>query len=159
MSALGLAWLLLPNAVTHAAGTGLFGQFAAMWPLMLWAIAFYMLWGFFQGGFLMGRTQFLLDAVPTRYQADGFTMVNLAMAAGGGLGALVGGLGFNWLTVHKAVLLGFDGRVLYLAAGQLLLITLWRAKTQLTGHDEQTSARQYLASAWRSIRGNEDVGE
>ena len=154
MAALGLLWLLLPASSSSHGGTGMLAQAAAVWPLLVWAAIFYILWGFFQGGFLMGRTQFLLDAIPQRYQADGFTMVNLAMAAGQAIGTSLGGAVFQWLTSHHVSLFSLDGRIVYLAAVQLATLMLWRAKTRLSGHDKQTPARRYLLTAL-GLGGNE----
>ncbi len=141
----GLAWLIVP-AVTGGATS-----LSTIWPLLAWSLPFYLLWGFFRGGFLMGRTHFLLDAIPQQYQADGFTLVRLAQAVGGGAGAFLGGLAFNALTVHPVTWLGLDGRALYLAAGQLAMVLVWPAKSGLAGHAEQTAARQYLAAAWQFL--------
>jgi len=142
---LGLAWLAVPTVSGGATGL------SAIWPLLAWSLAFYLFWGFFRGGFLMGRTQFLLDAIPQRYQTDGFAMIQLAQACGGALGALLGGLVFNWLTVHNTSLFGIDGRALYLAVAQLAMILVWPAKTRLAGHAQQTTARSYLAAAWQHL--------
>jgi hypothetical protein len=141
----GLAWLAIPTVPSGATGL------LAIWKLLVWAMGFYLLWGFFRGGFLMGRTQFLLDAIPHRFQADGFTLISLAEAAGGALGAFLGGLIFNWLTVHPVSLAGIDGRALYLAAVQLAMVAVWPAKKGLTGHAEQTPAREFLANAWQLL--------
>ncbi len=146
----GLAWLAIP-AVTPGA-TGLL----AIWPLLVWSLGFYLLWGFFRGGFLMGRTQFLLDAIPHRFQADGFAIISLAEAGGGAMGAFGGGLIFNWLTVHPLHLAGIDGRALYLAAAQLAMVAVWPAKKGLTGHAEQTPAREFLANAWQLLLRRQD---
>jgi hypothetical protein len=141
----GLAWLVIPTVPAGAT------KLSVIWPLLVWSLGFYLLWGFFRGGFLMGRTQFLLDAIPHRFQADGFAIINLAEAAGGAVGAMLGGLIFNWLTVHPIHLLHIDGRSLYLAAAQLAMIAVWPAKTRLTGHAQQTSARKFLANGWQLL--------
>jgi MFS family permease len=141
----GLAWLALPTVPAGAT------HLVAIWPLLAWSGGFYLLWGFFRGGFLMGRTHFLLEAVPHQFQTDGFTLVRLAEAAGGGLGALLGGLAFQALTAHPVTWLGLDGRVLYLAAAQLAMLLVWPAKSRLAGHAQQTTAREYLATAWQLL--------
>lgn len=146
----GLAWLAVPTVPAGAT------HLAAIWPLLAWAMGFYLLWGFFRGGFLMGRTQFLLDAIPHEHQTDGFTLVRLAEAVGGGSGAFLGGLAFNALTVHPTTWLGIDGRALYLAAAQLAMVLVWPAKTGLAGHADQTPARQFLANAWQILLGRQD---
>jgi hypothetical protein len=136
MSLLGLGWLLMP--------TGLAGMAA-------WGVAFYVLWGFFQGGFLMGRTPVMLEAIPVRYQADGFALINFAAAAGGALGSFAGGGAFEWLTRHAVKLGPLDGRMIYMAAAQLLFLALWPAKRRLSDHDQQTAARFLIAVAWKRI--------
>ncbi len=136
MSLLGLGWLLMP--------TGLAG-------MAVWGVGFYMLWGFFQGGFLMGRTPVMLDAIPVQFQADGFALISFAAAAGGALGSFAGGGAFAWLTRHTVSLGSMDGRMIYMAASQLLFLALWPAKRRLIDHDQQTAARFLITVAWKRI--------
>ncbi len=157
MALLGLGWLALPGPYPPPGeGAGVVEQLLGVWPLMVWAAAFHLLWGFLQGGFLMGRTQFALDSVPQRFQANGFTIVTLAMGIGAGAGALLGGFVFNYLSKGQLTLLGFDGRVLYLAAAQMCMLLLWPAKMHLSGHAEQTPGRQYVAALWQHMLGRQE---
>jgi hypothetical protein len=134
LSVLGLAWVLMPSGLAL---------------LATWGVTFYLLWGFLQGGFLMGRTPALLEAIPVRYQADGFALINLGVAAGGATGSFLGGAIFDWLTRNPVTLWGLDGRAIYMAAAQLLLLALWPVKTRLADHDKQTAARRLVVTAWQ----------
>jgi hypothetical protein len=63
---LGLGWLALPGESWALTIGGV-----KIGGVMAWAVAFYLLWGFVEGGILMGRTTAMLVAVPSVYQADG----------------------------------------------------------------------------------------
>ena len=134
MSLLGFGWLLMPNGLAAMA---------------VWGVVYYLLWGFFQGGFLMGRTPVMLEAIPVRYQADGFALINFAAAAGGAAGSFLGGAIFDWIARGDLTLWGLDGRSIHMAVAQLLLLALWPAKRRLADHDKQTPARHLIATAWR----------
>ena len=134
MSLLGFGWLAMPSGLA---------------ALAAWGAIYYVLWGFLQGGFLMGRTPVMLEAIPVRYQADGFALINFAVAAGGAAGSFAGGAAFEWLTRNTVSLWGLDGQAIYMAAAQLLLLALWPAKSRLADHDKQTSARHLVVTAWR----------
>lgn len=127
---LGLAWLVLPGG--H-------------WALMLWGVSFFLLWGFLDGGFLMGRTLVMMDSVPTVYQADAFTLVTITWGIAGGMGGLLGGLMFQWFTEHPGTLFA-EGRTIYLAAVQVALVLVFLARGRLSGHREQTPARRLVAA-------------
>jgi hypothetical protein len=137
-AAMGLAWLMLPSLGT------------SVWVVMGWAVAFHLLWGFFIGGSLMGRTQVMMDAVPEDCQADAFTLLNLITAMGGAIGSLVHGWLFEALGGRSA--LGVDGRLWYLAGVQAASLGLWYHKVRLVGHDQQTPARRLVATAARWAR-------
>ena len=132
---LGLAWLLLPTEQTL---------------LMTWAILFYLTWGFFEGGSLMGRTHAMLRAVPDVYQADCFTLMTLVGAIGGAIGACAGGWIFGFLTTYTAsadLPHFWDPRKFYLAIVQLGFLASWLLSRRLVGHANQTPTRD-LVSEW-----------
>lgn len=140
---LGLAWLFLPV-----------GQAA----MVVWGVCFYAIWGFLEGGCLMGRTAAMMKAVPAVYQADGFTLVTLAGGAGGSLGSLLGGFCFDWLIRHPRFLAPLEATTLYLALSQLGLLAAWLMRSRLAGHHQQTPARLLLAAGFRRLlgRSNDD---
>ncbi len=132
-AALGGAWLLLPDGQT---------------PMMVWGAAFFLLWGFLEGGILMGRTWTMMIAVPAVYQADGLTLGIISMAAGGSLGSLLGGAAFTYFESCPR-LLGHDATAVYLAAAQCLVVLTFVSSRRLRGHGDQTPTRQLLAGFWR----------
>ena len=133
---LGLAWLMLPSAGT---------------PLVCWAISYYLVCGFFEGGCLMGKTAAMMQSMPIANQAEGFALANYASAISGMLGGLLGGVCFQWATDHSRGLWGIDSRLIYLAASQLLLIVAWRSSTRLVGYTEQTPVRHLVKKALGSM--------
>lgn len=138
---LGLAWLTLP-----------WGHNA----LIVWVIAYYLLFGFLDGGSLMGRTWAMMRAIPDVYQADGFTLVTIFGAIGGAVGALIGGAAFD--KIDRLAKAGFfpsfiDGPAVYLCLVQLGLIGVYLLSRKLWGHEKQTPARHLLAQAWRGLVG------
>jgi len=132
---MGFWWLMLPWLP------------AGVWALMTWAVLFHLLWGFFAGGSLMGRTQVMMEAVPESVQADAFTLVNLIAAVGGAAGSLLHGWAFELL--QGSAWGGLDGRLAYLAAVQVGSMVMWRSKVRLVGHDQQTPARRLV---WTTLR-------
>jgi hypothetical protein len=113
-SLLGAAWLFLPSA--H-------------WPLLGWAAGLYLLWGACEGGFLMGYTRAMLDAIPRERQGEGFAVISYTAALAGALGGLLGGIGFGWALSHggATTLAG----PLYLAGVQFLLVFAWVCSRRL----------------------------
>ena len=97
----------------------------------------------------MGRTRSMMDAVPTDYQAEGFSVVMYAASLGGVLGALCGGAAFEWVTELRLDVLGWDARQVYLAGVQLGYVLVWWLSTRLQGYREQTPAYAVLRSALR----------
>jgi hypothetical protein len=138
---LGLAWLFLP-----ARGT----------PLLVWAVAFNLVWGLLDGGFLMGRTQAMMDAIPTFCQMDGFTLATLLAAVGGALGSLVGAVWFQWLTDAAPVFGGMDQRLVYLAGTQVCLIGVWLASRRLARYAHETPTSRLMGEVWRRLVGEKE---
>ena len=133
---MGLAWLMLPDG-------GL--------PLVCWAVSYYLLWGLFEGGCLMGQTTAMMHSIPVANQAEGFIVANYANAISGMLGGLLGGLCFQWATDHSHGLWGIDSRLIYLAASQLLFVGAWWLSTRLVGYTEQTPLRHLVRKALGSV--------
>jgi len=111
---LGAAWLFIP---------------AADWPLRAWAAGLYLLWGASEGGFLMGYTRAMMDAIPRERQGEGFAVIGYTGAIAGALGGLLGGIGFGWAMAQPSPLPG----LLYLAAVQSLLFFAWLFSRRLSG--------------------------
>lgn len=138
----GLAWLALP----HGGG----------WLLYVWATVFYFAWGILDGGAMMGRTWSMMRSVPKAYQADGFTLVMIAQAAGAALGALAGGAIFDELTRRTAggsTLAGLDIRAVYLCLAQLAMLIGYLASRRLVNYDKQTPTKDILKKAWEWVSG------
>jgi len=142
-SLMGLAWLAWLVMPTDTA------------VLVAWAIGFYLVRGFFQGGLMMGRTWVALGAVPTAYQTAGFTLINMTGAVSSAAGSLIGGVAFD------AVLGGADepnlhDGAIYLAAVQMALLGCWWFKARLIGFDKQVSARELMANLVRRMLGGSE---
>jgi hypothetical protein len=112
-SLLGAAWLFLPS--DH-------------WPLLCWAVGLYLLWGACEGGYLMGHTRAMLDAIPREQQGEGFAAISYTAAIAGALGGFLGGLGFGWAVAHGP---GASFGPLYLAGAQFLLVLVWVSSRRL----------------------------
>jgi MFS family permease len=138
---LGLVWLAIP-------GGG--------WGVMVWAVAFYLLWGFVEGGLLMGRTTAMLAAVPSVYQTEGLTLAMLAFAVGDGAGGLAGGAILDQLARWFPHPSWPDPKVVYLAAAQVLLLLILIPARRLAGRDRQTPTPQIAALLWRRLTGKEE---
>jgi len=110
---LGAAWLFIPSA--H-------------WPLLCWAAGLYLLWGACEGGYLMGHTRAMLDAIPREQQGEGFAAISYTAAIAGALGGFLGGLGFGWALSHGS---GASFGPLYLAGVQFLLVIVWVSSRRL----------------------------
>jgi len=139
---IGLAWLLLPDEAGDV-----------MW----WALGYYFLWGFLQGGFLMGRTHAMIRAVPVACQACGFVLIDLASSAAAAVAALLAGGIFQWLTSHEVRWQGLDGRTLYFAAVQMSFLGVWLVSRRLSGYEQQTPTRQLMNLVWRRVMGKRDA--
>lgn len=133
---MGLAWLFAPRG-------GL--------PLAVWALAFYAIFGFLEGGYMMGRTWTMVSVVPEVYQSDAFTVVNLCTFPAAGIGSLLGGIIFEPLTRCTWSIGGFNLPVLYLTFVQVALLACWWTKHRLSLVIPQTSARQLVAGFWRRV--------
>jgi len=135
-SLLGLSWLGLPREATYA---------------MVWGVGFFLLWGFFEGGIMMGRSTAMLSAVPAVYQSNGLTLAMITWATGGALGSLVGGAVFQWIAAMRASVAGIDAKLLYLAGVQVLMLLSWLPSRRLHGHVHQTPTRQLMAAVWQRM--------
>ena len=123
---LGLAgplWLTLPTASAS---------------LVMWAAAFYFLWGAIGGGWGFGETRAMIDAVPADFQAEGFAVLMLAKSVAAALGAFLGGLVFDWAS-SLPVDVNVEPTLVYLASGQFILLGGWLLCRFLKGHGSQPS--------------------
>jgi hypothetical protein len=144
-----LAITILPQALIGLA----FLAFPGRGPLLIWwAVSFYLVWGVFEGGYLMGQTRAMLDAVPTTIQAEGFALVSYASGLGGMAGGLLGGILFQRATGHSQHVLGFDSRTFYLAGVHLCFLLAWLLSTRLSGHADQTPARRLVKKALQRVK-------
>jgi hypothetical protein len=132
-AALGLGWFFMPTTGTS---------------LLLWAVAFNLVWGFLQGGFLMGRTHAMMKAVPTACQVYGFTLISLASGLAAATGALGGGSIFEWLPRALPRLWGTDTRVVYFAAVHASFVGVWLMSRRLSGYEQQTPTRRLMLMLW-----------
>ena len=124
---LGLAWLAFP-AEGHA--------------VKVWAVIFYALWGFLEGGYLMGWTRAMLGSIPSSSQADGFTLATVVCSLAGAAAGLLGGTIFNALA--ETQIGGISGWMLYLCIAQLLFAGAWLMSFRLKGYTEQVPARRLV---------------
>lgn len=122
-------WLLLPEGSAN---------------LVVAAGLFYFLWGACEAGMQSGQTPVMMESVSTAYRAEGFTVSMYAIALGGGIGGLVGGLIFERLNQMPSGGLSWDPELLYLSAAHLLSLLLWVLSRNLKGVREQMSAREFL---------------
>jgi len=126
-AALGLGWLALP-----AGGDA----------VKVWAIAFHALWGFLEGGYLMGWTRAMLSSVPSTIQADGFTLSTLF---GSSIGAVTGFLaGIAFKAVADTSVFGIDCWAVYLCCAQLLFAGVWVIGFRLKSYEEQVPVTRVL---------------
>jgi len=126
-AALGFAWLALP-----AGGNA----------VKLWAIAFHAIWGFLEGGYLMGWTRAMLSSVPSTIQADGFTLSTLCGSSIGAATGLLAGVAFK--AVADADVFGIDCWAVYLCCAQLLLAGVWVIGFRLKGYERQVPFSRVL---------------
>jgi len=110
---LGVAWFFLPSSI---------------WPLRIWAVMLYLLWGACEGGFLLGYTRAMLHAIPRERQGEGFAAITYTAAIAGALGGTLGGAGFGWALAHPLGLMPLA----YLAGVQFLLFFVWLCSRRLT---------------------------
>ncbi|MHB9110393.1 MAG: MFS transporter [Armatimonadota bacterium] len=110
---LGVAWFFLPESVG---------------PLRIWAGVLYLLWGACEGGFLLGYTRAMLNAIPRERQGEGFAALSYTAAIAGALGGVLGGLGFGWALAHQSGVMPLA----YLAGIQFLLVFVWLLSRRLT---------------------------
>ncbi len=122
-AAVGLAWLAMPSGLA---------------PVIAWSVLFYLAVGFFDGAYMMGRTQAIMDAIPAHCQADAFTLNNVAMALFAALGAYIGTVALDPMTVAPGAIAGVDFRLIYLAGVQLCTMGVWLASRRLTHYHRET---------------------
>ena len=137
-----LGWLAMP---------------AHYWPLLMWSLAFWLVWGFLDGGCMMGRTWSMMAAIPQAYQADGYSLAALIFAVVGAAGSFLGGALFEVITRSGWHLGELDGRILYLAVTQLTLLLPWWTRRKLKDFNQQTSARTLLSEAARRFLARQEL--
>ena len=138
MGLMAPAWLTLPRETA---------------TLIPWGSAFFFMWGVATAGYSFAQTRSMMDAVPARYQGEGFGVPNLVLAWGGGLGGFIGGLVFEWASTLEVSEGGQrDPTVLYLMATQLLYFGGLLVSRRLIGHSEQTPVNELLKRLVRRRR-------
>ena len=142
---LGLAapvWLTLPTET----------------PLLLvWGAAFYLLWGVFAGGLNIAETRAMIDAVPDGYQGEGFAVMAFFSSVAAAIGALTGGLVFEWASGLPVAAGAPELTLIYLMASQSLLICGWFLCRFLTGYSQQPSLAALVGRLVRGRFGKADV--
>jgi hypothetical protein len=135
---LGLAWLVLPSGKTE---------------LLAWGLIFYLIYGFLVDGMLMGQTLAMMNAIPRKIQMDSFTLLQFVGAVGGSVGALLGGVFFQYLSTTHIKIGPADGQQLYLAITQMGLILMWVCTLFFKGRSEDTPTRELINLVrWRIYR-------
>jgi hypothetical protein len=114
------AWLWLPDGG---------------WPLLAWGAAIFLLWGILEAGVQMGQSRVMVDAMPEGLKAEGFAVVMLGSALGGGLGGLAGG---SLFTAAGAA----SSDVHYLAGVQALFVVPLLLARRLGGNPLPDDASQ-----------------
>jgi len=126
-AALGLAWLALPADVN---------------AVKVWAVIFHGLWGFLEGGYLMGWTRAMLNSVPSTIQADGFTLSTLCGSSIGAATGFLAGIGFK--AIADTSVFGIDCWAVYLCCAQVLFAGVWVIGFRLKGYNEQVPFTRVL---------------
>ncbi len=134
MGLLGLVWLTFPQERISQ---------------IIWSATYFVAWGFLTGGFMMGRTWFMLAAVPTVYQTAGFTLCQGSGTIMRAAGAFIGGYIFYWLLGAEDI--GFSNALVYLAIVQLAFLTVFFTLVRLVGFADQTPAREVLLATIRRL--------
>ena len=134
MGLLGLSWLAYPEARI---------------PQIIWSVAYFLTWGFLTAGFMMGRTWFMLAAVPTVYQTAGFTLCQGSGTIMKATGAFIGGNIFYWLLGPDDI--GLSNALVYLAGVQLAFLTMFFTLIRLVGFTDQKPAREILMETIRRL--------
>jgi len=134
IAAIGLAcmspaWLAVPSTVS---------------PLFFWALGFFLVYGILEAGLQMGQTRAMMVAVPTERQGEGFAVVMYGSAVGGGLGGLVGGTVFEWISRGGYAVAGWEAGAMYLAISHVAMVLLWILSRRLTGYGSEASVRSLL---------------
>ena len=107
--------------------------------LVVWAAAFYFLWGAVGGGWGFGETRAMIDAVPDEYQGEGFAVMMFVLAVTGAVGAFIGGLIFEWANSLTATAGDAEPTLIYLMVAQSLLICGWFLCRLLRGYRDHPS--------------------
>ena len=122
-------WLVMPSAVSH---------------LFLWALGFFLVYGMLEAGLQMGQTRAMMVAVPPERQGEGFAVVMYGSAVGGGLGGLVGGAVFEWISGGGHEVAGCEAGAVYLALSHVAMFSLWILSRRLTGYANEASVWSLL---------------
>ena len=108
--------------------------------LVLFAAAYYLMFGVVTAGAGFGDTRAMVDSVPEENKGEAFAVANYAHAIGGGLGGFVGGLSFEWINGLEAGDTWTDPSLLYLAAMQFVILGgLWLSR-RLVNYRTETPA-------------------
>ena len=129
LACLSPAWLIVPTTVS---------------PLFFWALAFFLVYGILEAGLQMGQTRAMMVAVPAQRQGEGFAVVMYGSAVGGGLGGLVGGSAFEWISRGGYTVAGWEAGAMYLAISHVTMVLLWILSRRLTGYGSEASVRGLL---------------
>ena len=134
VAAIGLAcmspaWLAVPSTVS---------------PLFFWALGFFLVYGILEAGLQMGQTRAMMVAVPAERQGEGFAVVMYGSAVGGGLGGLVGGAVFEWISRGGYAVAGWEASAVYLAISHVAMVFLWILSRRLIGYGSEASVRVLL---------------
>ncbi len=89
----------------------------------------------------------MIDAVPQQYQGEGFAVPTFVLAWAAGLGGLVGGVLFDWLSTLELGSSIVEATHWYLAGVQLLFLAGWLASRRLMGREYQTPVRELIERA------------
>ena len=134
MGLLGLIWLTYPQEKTAQ---------------IIWAASYFLVWGVLNGGYMMGRTWFMLAAVPTVYQTAGFTLCQGSGTIMRATGAFIGGYVFYWLLGPDDA--GLPNALVYLALIQMSYLTMFFTLSRLVGFADQKPARELLLASIRRL--------
>ena len=129
LSFMSPVWLVMPSAVSQ---------------LFLWALGFFLVYGVLEAGLQMGQTRAMMVAVPTERQGEGFAVVMYGSAVGGGLGGLVGGAVFEWISGGGHEIAGCEAGAVYLAISHVAMVLLWVLSRRLTGYANEASVWSLL---------------
>ena len=107
--------------------------------LIIWGAGFFLLWGVFSGGLNFAETRAMIDAVPDGFQGEGFAVMAFFSSVAAALGALIGGLVFEWANGLPVAADAPEPTLIYLMASQSLLTCGWFVCRLLKGYPSQPS--------------------